>query len=558
MYEGWLSLAGTEIVNNERVRAYAASLVPGLSMPLEGCTGAPEGALQRILDDEPYRTPLIDDAPWVDPDDPDTYEFCGVLGLSVVGLDDSTRTATVTEHLTDGGGVTGMRKGTRAVRVSALLVGSTQAAVEAGHAWLNVALDGDCDADCNGSDLCYLSAVVEPEDWGDRVTSAVDRKKLTAASGRYNTTTYVFTPGNTTRQLSAPTFPLPLPCDEIIWTWAVSGTAGTQVRLHTYAETGQVFTDVIYIDSDGYASKSISDMGRGTTAARCSISLDVGTSVKVEAVSVEYRDDAKNSACFDHYMRTVRQVSPTDGPTTVTEYAPNNGAMRQVEFTLVSERAWKFGKAIGLVGWTDYNLTTVGSNHKQPVFQLEKTIAVPAGPKAPTLVRDPTCPVIPAPPRSNAAFTDCKPSTTWFVSYGIGIPGRLIPLWHDSVPSISLFAGSAAARGVRVRFFPRPLGTFQQETDVMEIDEYTACGQFIVDYIPAGGSFKLDGQTQRARVKAPGRKEGPGDHLLSGVVEHELFEWPVLTCGTDYLCAIDVDGVNQSLVSVSMSLTTRY
>lgn len=565
MYEGWLSLAGTEIVNNERVRAYVADMVPGLQMPGEGCNGAPEGALRRILDDEPYRTPMLDDAPWVDPDDPDTYDFCGVFGLSVTGMDDSTRTATVTEHNTDGGGITGRRKGTRSVRVSALLIGVTQAAVEAGQQWLSVALEGDCDGDCNGSDLCYLQAVVDPQDWGDRVSTAIDRAKLTAASGRYNTSTYKFTPGNTTRQLSAPNFTLPLPCDEIVWTWAVSGAAGTQVRLHTYSETGQVFTDVLYIDSDGYASKSISDMGQGRTAARCSISLDVGTSVTVEAVSVEYRSEAKNSACFEHYMRQLRQVSPIDGPNTVTEYAPNNGAMRQVEFTLTSEQAYRFGRGISIVDFTDYNLTTVGSNHKQPVFQLEKTIPVPALSSAPTLVRDPACPVIPAPPRSNAAFTDCKPSTSWYVSYGVAIPGILIPLWHEAVISLSLFAGTRDARGVRVRFFPRPLGTFQQETDVMQspssllpVDEYTACGQFIVDYIPADGWMKLDGQLQRARVKAKGKKEGPGDHLLSGVRSHELFEWPVLTCGTDYLMAVDVDGVDQSLTSLSLAVSARY
>jgi hypothetical protein len=90
------------------------------------------------------------------------------------------------------------------------------------------------------------------------------------------------------------------------------------------------------------------------------------------------------------------------------------------------------------------------------------------------------------------------------------------------------------------------------------VDEYTACGSFFVDYIPPDGWVKLDGQLQRARVKAKGGKEQPGDHLLSGVREHELFEWPVLTCGTDYLIAVDVDGVEQSLTSLSVGIAARY
>jgi hypothetical protein len=555
-YEGWLSLAGTEIVNNERVRAYAASMVPMLQMPnADGCESAPD-ALHRILDDEEYRTPLLDDAPWTDPDDPDTYDFCGVLGLGVTGLIDSTRTGTVVESTADGGGIVGRRRATRAVRVSALLVGATQASVEAGQQWLNAAMEGDCDGDCNGSDLCFLQALVDPQDWGDVVTDTVALTTLEADSGHWTTsgaTPWRWNPTTLAEEIRTKKFTPPLPCDEIVWTWTLKGVPGTQVNLRSYSENGLAFSDVVTIDSDGYATRSVSDRGQGRTVAYCALRLPVGDYVDIRGLTVSYRDTAVNTACFDHYQRTIREVSCIDGPTTVNEYAPNNGAMRHVEFTLTSGRPWVFGSTRRVV--LDRTLNKVGGDQTQDTFKLKKTIPVPAAPAKPTLVLDPTCPKVPPPPRASAVFTDCTVSASWFVSYGVAIPGSMIPLWHDAVPTMSVLSGTVAARGVRVRFFPRPLGDLQ---DTSDLDEHSACGQFVIDYIPANSSFTLDGQTQHASLKVPGKPRSSADHLLSGPVKGALFEWPVLTCGTDYVMVLDVDGEAQSVTGISLVLAARY
>jgi hypothetical protein len=551
-YEGWASLAGTEIINNDRVRAYAASLIPNLRFDL-GSNDEANGALRKMINDEPYRTPVLDDAPWVDPDDPDTSDFCGVLGLSVTGLSDSTRTATLVQNTGDGGAITGRRREVRSIRYSVLLVGATQAAVEAGQSWLNAALEGDCDGDCNGSNLCYLQALTDPQDWGDRVTSAIDRNKLSAASGRYDKHTFRFTPGNTTRQLSAPSFPRPLPCDDIVWTWDLSATAGTQVRLHTYNEKGQVFTDVLTIDSDGRGTKAISDKGLGETIARCAISLDIGTSVVVNSVSVEYRDDAKNTACFDHYYRQVVEASPIDGPTAVTEYAPNCGALRKVEFTIATGKAYQFGLTRTVSNTT--NLLKVGDDQSALSFKLAKTIPVPSAPSKPTWIVDPACPKVPAPPRPVAAFSSCGAKPTYYYSYGFSLPGSMIPLWNEAVPWVRLDTGEKEARNVRVRFFPRPLGVWQ---DASDLDPASACGQFTVDYIPPDSLFYIDGQTQHASVTRPARKNTNADHLMSGVIGTDLFVWPVLTCGTDYMMVVDVDGASHALTGVWLRMASRY
>lgn len=553
-YEGWLSLAGTEIVNNERVRTYASLMMPALQMPYNACSGESPGALHRMLDDEEYRSPLIDDAPWIDHDDPDTYDFCGVFGLSLVGLD-STRTATVVEHTGDGGGITGKRKGTRSIRVSALLLGATQASIEAGHAWLSSALEGDCDGDCNGSDLCYLQALTDPEDWGDYISDPIAWTSLEAVKGHFSNSTGRWTPSSVTEELRTPKVPLPLPCDEIIWEYKFKGLAGTRVALRSYGDSGKVFEDWVTIDSDGEASRTVSDRGLGSKLAYSALRLEVGTYVDVTSVTVSYRDTSQNSACFDHYMRQVRECSPIDGPTTVEEYALNSGAMRKVEFTLASGKSWIFGKLTTIAPYTTTNLLKAGGDQSQPFFKVPKIIPLSSAPSRPTLVVDPDCPKVPAPPRPKASFTQCGGDPTYDLSYGVAIPGSLIPLWHDVVPWVSLFAGEKAAKAVRVRFFPRPLGELQ---DVADLDEASACGGFVVDYIPAHGYVKLDGANQRAYAKQPGKKQSSGDHLLSGLTKDELFHWPVLTCGTDYVMVVDVDGSAPSLTSLTLAVTPRY
>jgi len=530
-YEGWLTYAGTEVINNNRCRSYASALVPGLRMSVS--SDEANDTLRKMIDDEPYRTPMLDDAPWVDPDDPDTYDFCGLMGLSVVGLSDSTRTATVVENADNGGGINGRRKGTRNIRYSALLVGATMAAVEAGQAWLSSVLDGDCDADCNGSDACYLQALTDPQDWGDYVTDPVTIASLqpSGAKGTFDHGTGVWKPKTSTEELRAPQIVRPLPCDEIIWEWTFTGVPGSKISLRSYSENGKVFEDWLTIDSDGTASRSISDRNDGKTTAYCGIRLQIGSSITVNKVTVQTRDSALNTACFDHYMR-------------------------QVEFTIATGVPWQFG-VVKSIAWSGSVAKTMTGDQSKGVWALKTTIGTKKGTDTPGWVHDPACPRVPAPPRPTATFTDCKPSINWYASYGISIPGDAIPLWGEAVPQLFLHAGDKAARGVRVRFFPRPLGVLQ---DAEDIDPNSACGEFVIDYIPPNSTFTLDGLNQTAWLDIPGAGAAldPANHLLSGLNPVSLFVWPVLTCGTDYMCILDVDGENHSVTKVELRLANRW
>lgn len=157
MYHGHVTFGDDELINVERLQAYVDHGVvpPGVSVSAcEECDG-----LAEAIDPElsPYRTPLMDVAPWVDLEDPDTFDFTGLLPLDITGLDGTTATVAVTETL-DGRAVAGRRnRAARQIGVTALLTGRTTEGVNAGLRWLTTLLHRTC---IDGDD-CATGAAVE-------------------------------------------------------------------------------------------------------------------------------------------------------------------------------------------------------------------------------------------------------------------------------------------------------------------------------------------------------------------------------------------------------------
>lgn len=157
-YDGWIRFGGNEIVNNERARGISQTV----SCPMYWLKGPRCETLQGALGDLPYNATNLPDAPWYDLSMPDVSgRFFGVFALSVTGLKDSTRSASITEGIDDGAVVGRTRKGSRAVRVRAVLLARGQDALEYGVAWLNASLEpnacGQHGAGCGTTDLEYLT-----------------------------------------------------------------------------------------------------------------------------------------------------------------------------------------------------------------------------------------------------------------------------------------------------------------------------------------------------------------------------------------------------------------
>jgi hypothetical protein len=158
-WNGWFALDGNEFINATRVEQYAKRM--RLSWSPEEYDAY---ELPLVLGDGlRYTSPLQDNAPWVDPDVPASWEFLGVYPIDVTGIEDSTRGSSVTEYTVDGGAPGRLRHATRSVVFNCLLVATTEAGAEYGQQWLKAVLLGGPCSGTNpltspfGSDLCYFS-----------------------------------------------------------------------------------------------------------------------------------------------------------------------------------------------------------------------------------------------------------------------------------------------------------------------------------------------------------------------------------------------------------------
>lgn len=186
MFEGYLALGSSELINAARTEAYVAHQAPGMSFKRRQLESS---LLHLALGDDKYESPAIDDAPWFDPRHPETGEFYGLYPLELQGFEDSTLTAAATELLSDGAVVGSQRETSRSLRVHGLLVGTSEAGVQAGLAWLmNVVRDPGCSAadDCGAGDLSYFRAEPRVDEmvWLDQELPSKVERFGTLASGK--------------------------------------------------------------------------------------------------------------------------------------------------------------------------------------------------------------------------------------------------------------------------------------------------------------------------------------------------------------------------------------
>lgn len=168
MFDGFLQVGGVEVINNERVRGYAATIDCPFTLRDIPCDTL-EPALAAIAEEDgapapmPYTYDNIIGSPWYDATVPDvSSRFLGVFATRVAGIYSSTRTAQVTEGITDGGTLGMQRRTTREVRVTGFLLAKGRDALEYGSRWLDAALDPDAcgrhGEQCGTTDLSYLTA----------------------------------------------------------------------------------------------------------------------------------------------------------------------------------------------------------------------------------------------------------------------------------------------------------------------------------------------------------------------------------------------------------------
>jgi hypothetical protein len=158
-FDEWIALGGNEVINNARVLGYAMTADCPMAWFKGGVCPTLASATIAL---ENWDSTTIDRAPWYDPVLPDiSRRFYGAYGLSVTGIEDSTREAAVIQGLSDGGVIGRVRKAPREVRVVAILAGEGEDALEYGMAWLSATLDpnacGQHGDACGTADLSFFS-----------------------------------------------------------------------------------------------------------------------------------------------------------------------------------------------------------------------------------------------------------------------------------------------------------------------------------------------------------------------------------------------------------------
>lgn len=164
MDTNWLTLAGNEIINTARVRAYAAGCGGGsVGCACPGLAEAVEGAGGEYVD------PVVDDAPWMDPAVPASADFLGVFGREAEGLGNGTLQRTPVELAQNGANIGVPRYSHREIAYEATLVARTEAGLSYGTAWLASALRGSScgQTDCWGSQACVFAWCPSGEEDGD-------------------------------------------------------------------------------------------------------------------------------------------------------------------------------------------------------------------------------------------------------------------------------------------------------------------------------------------------------------------------------------------------------
>jgi hypothetical protein len=196
VFNGYLALGGTEVLNQQRVY----TLVEESDCPPGWIRCLPCPGLDDALGDDYVGS--IEEAPWYDFEDEPTHRFLGLYPVEVQGMKDSTRTATIIEGIADGGVIQGTRRAVRQIRVRGVMIGEGEDALEAGMSWLDAVLDGDnCSAhggSCGEVDGCFFVAC-PPERplvpgfspfQTDRINLVTNPRVTAAATGYANTGTW--------------------------------------------------------------------------------------------------------------------------------------------------------------------------------------------------------------------------------------------------------------------------------------------------------------------------------------------------------------------------------
>lgn len=160
-----------------------------------------------------------------------------------------------------------------------------------------------------------------------------------------------------------------------------------------------------------------------------------------------------------------------------------------------------------------------------PVLPPIRPDELPPCEEFPSPRQDPQCPPPPAPPTIPIPVNDCImiPQSTANVYCQIGAPPG--GDWFDATTIVEITADTTALRGVVVRMWDNPR---QLECGDPFFTDCNACSTAYIQYIPAGGTLRIDGVERRSTITQGLVSVDASPNLYT--LEGRPFSWLDLSC----------------------------
>jgi hypothetical protein len=547
MYDGYLNFGGIELVNSERVAAYVENGIAPAGLEVMPCTGSCEDFHEAVGHD-PYTSPILDQPPWYDPDNPDSFDFAGLVVLDLSGVNGSTKTVQVVERLGDGGMPVRGRAASRTMAVSALAVARTACGLEAGLAWLTAALHPPCSesAVCGGSPLrgfsCCPSPFCATQD-PDRPLAHVVHTGDTfiGIDGAWDTVTDTFVPSSTVQEgtLAGPEYGC---VDRYDAHWAVTPlVAGGPLTVAPGAIDG---TGAVLLDRG--AEQTITGATTVTWTAPLGSweswrpALFVGQAGAHVTLTSDESVDLTLEECISPLRRSYRNVVTVDGPNIVERIATADGetTLARVEWSWVAADPYLYGEPEALILLQPSQ--GGAANTVAPGITLDAPLAVTGTSTACPLpaavlsscADDPCCLPLKAPPAAPSLIDPCIPAPANFTRQAFQVPPSLIPAGLG-VLSFQFTADAKPKVGIRVRIWEDP------DPDFGNVPECTFAYEFTIQYLDANQTFVLNGPDSQITSTCLGfLTPQPADRVVRGNFGGPI-QSLIVGCGNRYHIVVD-------------------
>ena len=261
--------------------------------------------------------------------------------------------------------------------------------------------------------------------------------------------------------------------------------------------------------------------------------------------------DAAPETTFTRLSRFLRRVAVNSGPSATFTGELSCGAhVTTIQFTMVAGSPFEFGaERVILQDWNQEPDPWAPGVPNGVIDGPNPHTDIECGQDQWAPIFDPLCPALIVPPPPPSIPLGCWiPPSSWD-RYTVTIPDAVVPLWGQVVPKVTFFSATET-RNVRVRFYEDPGGDGDPGDDPCDF-----VGDFVLSYIPAGGTLILDGATEDVYVLTSSGYKRRADSLVFRT-DGTPFEWPSLSAGLPYILVLDV-GDSETVPVVDLSLTSR-